>query len=176
MIILLLLLHASLLSNAQSEKPPAPNTQNTRNDLLDPDKQIADVSNRRIINRHDTLYFFYSVEPRRPIRTAPRKWYYWYGHDTVLATEGAYGGRVLDGEYKVLYPHGGLRESGSFSMGLKTDVWRTWFPNGTLQSITHWKRGLKNGLFESYNANGEIVSNEEYKHDKKTSARKDSAQ
>lgn len=171
-IIYILISFFHLDSSAQSGKTAVNNTQNTRNDLLDPDRQIADIQNRRIINRNDTLYFFYAVNPDKPLRTESQKWYYWYGQDTVLATEGSYTGRVLDGEYKVLYPHGNLRESGDFRMGLRNGEWRTWFPGGALQSIGHWSAGEKNGLFEQYDANGKTVSSEEYSHDKLSSERK----
>lgn len=162
----------NLTSCAQSRKFSVNNIQNTRNDLLDPDKQLADVQNRRIINRHDTLYFFYAVRPDKPLKTVSQKWYFWYGRDTVLATEGNYTGRVLDGEYKVFYPQGDLRESGDFWMGLKTGEWRTWFPGGALQSIEHWSAGEKHGLFEQYDANGKAVNSEEYSHDQLSSQRK----
>jgi hypothetical protein len=144
--------------HAQKMQAAAANTQNTRNDLLDPDRQTADALNRRVLNHHDTLTFFFAVLPDKPIRCEQNRMYYWFRRDTVLTTAGGYDGRVLDGEYKVLYPNKNLRENGNFNMGIKTGVWKTWYPDGALETITHWKNGEQFGAFELYDENGKALN------------------
>jgi hypothetical protein len=140
-LVLIIFATVGIRAQGQDAQVPARNTQNTQLDKLDPDEIVANALDRRIINRRDTLYFFYAVKPAKPIKTVAQKWYSWFGHDTVLSTAGSYNGRVLDGEYKVLYPGGNIKETGNFSMGLKTGVWRSWHPDGSLQGVDHWKNG-----------------------------------
>jgi hypothetical protein len=118
-------------------------------------EESAMASDRRILDRQDTLYLFFAITPAMTRRTGQDKLYYWFRQDTILATRGGYGGRLLDGEYKVLYPNKNLRELGHFSYGLKVGEWKTWFPNGELKSITHWKNGEETQTTKIHPGNNE---------------------
>jgi hypothetical protein len=105
------------------------------------DRLLSDAQDRRTIIRGDTLYRFYVADADKVVRPDITKRYFWFKKDTVLSTVGDFGGRVLNGEYKVYYPDKSLKEAGQFRYGLKDGDWKTWNPDGSLQAIDHWKKG-----------------------------------
>jgi len=105
------------------------------------DRLLADALDRRTILRKDTLYLFYVAEEGKIVKPDINKLYYWFRTDTVLTTAGGFGGRVLNGEYKVYYPNKNLREAGQFRYGLKVGDWKIWNPDGSLQTLVQWKEG-----------------------------------
>jgi hypothetical protein len=108
----------------------------------DADERLpTDVLNERRIVRNDTLFLFSVAPEDKIIKPVETKIYYWFNRDTILHTTGGFGGRLLNGEYKVYYPDKSLRESGWFFYGLKDGDWRTWNPDGSLLKVIHWKKG-----------------------------------
>jgi hypothetical protein len=105
------------------------------------DRLVADALDKRTIVRNDTVSIFYVAEEDRVIKVDISKNYYWFNKDTIIRTTGGFGGRVLNGDYKVYYPNKSLRESGQFRYGLKDGDWKKWNPDGSLQSIVRWKKG-----------------------------------
>jgi hypothetical protein len=105
------------------------------------EKLTADVLNQRRIVRNDTLFLFSVAPEEKLIKLVETKVYYWFNRDTILHTTGGFGGRLLNGEYKVYYPNKSLHESGWFFFGLKDGDWRTWNPDGSLLKVIHWKKG-----------------------------------
>jgi len=105
------------------------------------DRLLSDAQDRRTIIRADTLYRFYVADADKVIKPEITKWYFWFKKDTILSTMGDFGGRVLNGEYKVYYPDKSLKEAGQFRYGLKDGDWKTWNPDGSLQAVVHWKKG-----------------------------------
>ena len=115
------------------------------------DRLVSDAQDRRTIIRGDTLYRFFVADADKVIKPEITKRYFWFRKDSILSTDGDFGGRVLNGEYKVYYPDKSLKEAGQFRYGLKDGDWKAWNPDGSLQAVVHWKKGEERAS-DTYNA------------------------
>jgi hypothetical protein len=131
--------------------------QSVANDL------VTTALHRHSLLRGDSVYLFYAVHPSKKIKPRSSKLYYWYKGDTILVTEGAFDGWVLNGSYKIFYPNKNIKQSGQFTNGLKTGIWRSWFPDGTLRNIVTWKNGERTGFFEEHHNDGSLSEKGHYR-------------
>jgi antitoxin component YwqK of YwqJK toxin-antitoxin module len=124
-----------------------------------------EATDRVIINRQDTLYEFYTTWNYKK-EADVESYYYWYKQDTILVTRGGFDGKLLHGNYKVIYPGKNLAETGWFVNGRKDGEWKKWLPNGQLQQVVHWKKGKKEGAFEEFTTTGQKIRSGFYKQDR----------
>jgi antitoxin component YwqK of YwqJK toxin-antitoxin module len=80
----------------------------------------------------------YSSAPR----PKPDRFYYWYKANAIHATQGGFGGQLLNGSYFAYYPDKSLKEEGAFKKGLKAGPWKTWNRKGELISTVVWDDGI----------------------------------
>lgn len=117
--------------------------------------------NRITFIKNDTLYVFFVLKPGEKFKPKSSGNFHWFRPDTILITNSGFGGKLLNGEYKVFYPNKNIKESGFFDHGLKTGEWREWDIEGRLLKITNWKNGFREGNFIIYDKDG-IKINEGY--------------
>jgi len=120
--------------------------------------------NRITINHGDTVCQFYAIKPPAKTNFSQEKNYYWYVKDTILITQSAFDGKILNGGYKVFYPNKNLLEKGQFKYGLKTGTWKNWYPNGVLRQTVNWSNGNINGSFEEHDQSGRKIRSGTYKN------------
>jgi len=118
--------------------------------LYEPDKCI--IAETKLVNSSPELI--------------PDRMYYWFSSGKIKATQGAYSGKLLNGQYTEFYLNKNLKERGSFKAGLKDDIWKSWNENGILTQIVTWKKGLKNGDLTLYDAKGNFIEKQVYHDDK----------
>ncbi len=88
--------------------------------------------------------------------------YYWYKSRQVQASQGDYGGELLDGVYTKYYQGNALAEKGNFNKGKKTGVWKTWHKKGQLSSVLRFKNGRLNGRSVSLDSTGNLIATGKY--------------
>jgi hypothetical protein len=106
---------------------------------------------------------------KKPLKVSPvtgRK-YHWYRSNTVLATDGAFDGKLLHGNYASFYLNQNLKEKGRIKKGLKSDQWNKWNDNGNRSESTLYKKGVRNGKYILFDADGRVTETGSYKNDKK---------
>jgi hypothetical protein len=128
------------------------------------DKLEITALNRITINHGDTISQFYVAKPPAKINFSQEKNYHWYVKDTILITQSASDGKILNGDYKVFYPNKNLLEKGRFKYGLKTGTWKNWYPNGVLRQTVNWSNGNINGGFEEHDPSGRMIRSGTYKN------------
>jgi antitoxin component YwqK of YwqJK toxin-antitoxin module len=70
------------------------------------------------------------------------RYYSWYNKGIIGVTQGAYSGKVLDGNYTTWYlENKQLREKGKYHMGLKVGKWLFWDKDGNIKEIQRWNNG-----------------------------------
>lgn len=67
--------------------------------------------------------------------------YYWYTNQQVRSNTGGAYGSLLHGKYRALLNGNRLVAEGSYRMGLRHGVWRTWDSSGSLLSVVRYKKG-----------------------------------
>lgn len=100
--------------------------------------------NRITLIKNDTSYIFFVLKSGKKKSVKPDMNYYWFRPDTILITNSGFGGKLLNGEYKVFYPNKNIKESGFFDYGLKTGEWMEWNEKGRVVQIYNWKKGYLN--------------------------------
>jgi len=121
---------------------------------------------RKIISDADYNYVFY-VSLDGVSNYEYDKEYYWYKSGEIHTSIGGSNGDILHGSYTKTHKNNNLTTQGTFSQGLKDDLWRYWHPNGELQEITEWKKGDKMGQYVLYSEKGEVLIAGNYKKNKK---------
>jgi len=116
--------------------------------------QKLQSENRVILYEKDTVLQFYTQPNKLKGRLYPQRFYYWFHIDTILATQGSYNGRLLNGLYQSYYPNKNLLEEGRFQNGLKHGLWKAWYPTGQIMRLYNWKRGVIEGAFMEYDLSG----------------------
>jgi len=123
------------------------------------------INSVRIIEQDKTLQFSVTSVPAAvaAYTTTP---YYWYSGNQVNVTQGSYSGKLLNGPYREFFLNKNLKTEGSFELGRKTGVWKTWNEKGMLCDIVAWKNGIKNGRYILYGADGKMIESGINKLDK----------
>ena len=125
------------------------------------------LTNKRYVKTDSFDYEFYVSERNlEDFQVKDSLIYYWCKSQKLLATQGGFGGRVIDGSYSKFYPSGQLAEKGIFKMGLKHGVWKTWYRNGVLRAVCHYRNGKKHGLFTQFDEQGLVLNSKKYLNDK----------
>ncbi|HYC29798.1 MAG TPA: hypothetical protein VEB42_13290 [Chitinophagaceae bacterium] len=103
----------------------------------------TEVTDRVILNKNDSICQFYTAKapPRFKVNTDAE--YTWYTQDTILITQGSFGGKLLHGSFKKFYPNHNLNEEGKYNYGQKDGAWKYWDPDGKLVEVITWKKGKK---------------------------------
>lgn len=119
-----------------------------------------------IIPKADTIIKVEVLTRKDPkIDIKSKNYYYWILNDRIQSNQGGYSGNLLHGKYEV-FVRGALIESGSYSKGLKSGLWRTWTDKGKLLSQYKWKDGLKGGEFYSYHITSDSLIQGVYKNNR----------
>jgi len=100
------------------------------------------------------------------VKTEDTLIYAWYAYNKIMRTQGAYDGKLLDGEYVSFYYNNNLREKGRFKNGLREGKWMSWYDSGSIKEISNWNGGQKNGSFNLFNEKGEPLQQAYYKNGK----------
>lgn len=106
---------------------------------------------------NDTVFVFYTEKIPDEMSFDNDKEYYWYKNDSIYKTQSGADGKLLNGTFVSYFPNKALFEQGSFYMGLKHGIWKTWFPNGKLHYIATWKNGKKEKSTIEYDSNGNLI-------------------
>lgn len=85
----------------------------------------------------------------------------------IYHTQGAINGTALQGNYKVNFESGSLKEEGNFYHGLKNGEWKTWYENGNLKSISHFHKGRQYGKTKEFQFDGKEIKKTKSKKTKK---------
>lgn len=120
---------------------------------------------KRIINNTDFDYEFYitNEEVKHPKQG---KLYYWYKSGAIHSSRSDIGGSVLHDSYTKYYKSSQLAEKGSFKLGLKDGIWKSWNEQGELQVVETWKKGFKHGIFKQYDSVGKMIVKGHYQNHK----------
>ncbi|MEO9806161.1 MAG: hypothetical protein ABJF04_23070 [Reichenbachiella sp.] len=106
----------------------------------------------------DSLVQFNLSENPEKIETDLSKDYYWFKIDKITRTQGQYGGKLLDGEYKVVNQKDkSVMSKGAFDEGLMSGRWVSWYPNGKIKEVYTYKKGVKDGEYLLQNSLGQIL-------------------
>lgn len=93
----------------------------------------AQYYNGRVrIDSADKSYVFQISDD--PTITYINTFYYWFKSGRIHQTQGAYYGKLLHGDYKVIDADRRLLEKGQFKKGIKMGRWLTWHNNGRIKS------------------------------------------
>ncbi len=115
------------------------------------------------ILKHDTAYVFKTCEKK--LRHVNRKKnYYYLNHRELGVRQGAYMGKLIDGEYMQYKGLTGLIEKGEFHKGVKNGTWITWYNTGSIRSVTKWHKGKPVGKRVEYSEVGDQLKVQRWKH------------
>jgi len=143
-LLLFCFLFTSLIASAQK----IPDMGLNRIRLIEPDKTILFETNP------------VSGEPE----LGSNNMFYWYGSNTIHATQGAYSGRLLNGPYNEFYLNKNLKVQGSFRDGLKQNAWKEFTEAGALIRATTWRNGVRSGKFSEFDTYGNLKKEGTYRN------------
>jgi antitoxin component YwqK of YwqJK toxin-antitoxin module len=127
-------------------------------------KMLQSLNTSHISHAHeDSIESITVMAEKTRINTLKDRYYHWYGNNQIKATIGGYGGRLLNGDYKLFNREKDLLAQGEFKCGLKTGEWIYWYTNGTIARAERWKKGIRAGEFVEYYQDGAIKSTGSYK-------------
>lgn len=86
----------------------------------------------------------------------------WYRGGRTLKSQYTYEGGVKNGEYRLYYVDGKLRESGSYRFGIKHGKYQSFHRNGKVHIEGEYQDGKKSGDFAIYSSNGTHVQKGPY--------------
>lgn len=118
-----------------------------------------------IVQKGDTLIRANILTGEGVYKTSEFIEYFYYTKGMINSNIGDYGGKLLNGDFKA-YLYNKLIETGQFSKGCKTGLWRSWYLNGKYKKIFSWKNGKLEGDFKHYNEDGTIDHHGHYKNGK----------
>lgn len=136
----------------------------TINSLLSKERE-----NQHLIVQVDSSEVSYKISilmSKTDVKVKIQAPYFWYANNRFFSTFGGYEGKLLDGKYTAFYKKGSLMESGSFSFGLKSGVWKKWDENGVIIEISEWKDGRLKGKVEKFYPDSKLKEISYYKNDK----------
>lgn len=110
-----------------------------------------------VLNSGDTIQKLHIFITNPNFKTKTRCFYSWYQNQRVLHTQGAWSGKLLEGQYEAFYPNHNLLEQGTYHRGYQVGTWKKWYPDGTLQEEMRWKHGLRHGQYQRFDATGQLI-------------------
>jgi hypothetical protein len=118
-----------------------------------------------IVQKGDTLIRTNILTGEGVYKTSEFIEYFYYSKGMINSNIGDYGGKLLNGNYKA-FLNNKLIETGQFSKGCKTGLWRSWYLNGKYKKVLSWKNGKPEGDYKHYNEDGSIDKHGRYKSGK----------
>lgn len=122
------------------------------------------LTHKVVVNLDDRTIETY-VKPVKSMTILADRDYYWFSGKQINNTQGGYGGKLLNGEFKEYDISKGLKVSGAFLRGLKSGVWKSWRENGKLLDDYSWNFGQKDGPYHKYDTLGKVSEFGAYKND-----------
>lgn len=106
---------------------------------------VAQEKNRKItVSLEDGSKATVEVDnTNKKIKAKSKYTYSWFKSKTILSTQGAYQGGLLNGLYQENYPNKQLKAQGNYVYGLKNGIWRFWNEKGELIKEERWKKGTE---------------------------------
>jgi hypothetical protein len=127
-------------------------------------KMLQSLNTSHISHAHgDSIESITVMAEKTRINTLKDRYYHWYGNNQIKATIGGYGGRLLNGEYKLFNRDKDLLTQGTYKCGLKKGEWIYWYSNGTIARAERWKKGIRAGEFVEYYQDGSVKTTGRYK-------------
>lgn len=117
-----------------------------------------------VLNASDTIKKIHIFIANPTFRTNPRYFYSWYQKQQILHTQGAWSGKLLEGQYESFYPNHNLLEQGTYHRGYRIGIWKKWFPDGVLQEEIRWKHGLRHGQYQRFDTAGQLIEKGTYRY------------
>lgn len=133
-------------------------------DKVEGQRYSKDFLTHKIIVNNDKGSVVAYVKPVKPIPVQSDQQYYWFSGNQVNSTQGGYSGKLLNGGYQEFYLNKSLKESGLFSKGVKTGIWKNWTESGQLKADYTWNFGKKNGIYHTYDSLGRLAETGKYRN------------